>query len=96
VLCRRHPDVRNVILELSKRGIKAQPSGVLTAEGAAGDLAAMLTLADAPAASAPRVAFALGRGRRASGTNVTSRVDAARGAGETAANGVGLSFRARK
>ncbi|HTE45706.1 MAG TPA: UvrD-helicase domain-containing protein [Gemmatimonadaceae bacterium] len=63
VLCRRHVDVRNVILELSRRGIKAQASGVLTAEGAAGDLAAMLTLADAPAASIPRVAFALGRGR---------------------------------
>ena len=63
VVCRRHVDVRNVILALSRRGIKAQASGVLTAEGAAGDLAAMLTLGDAPTGSIPRVAFALGRGR---------------------------------
>ncbi|HTE45675.1 MAG TPA: UvrD-helicase domain-containing protein [Gemmatimonadaceae bacterium] len=66
VLCRRHADVRRVILELSRRGIKAQASGVLTAEGAAGDLAAMVTLADAPIASAPRVVYAVGRGRRTS------------------------------
>jgi hypothetical protein len=63
VLARRHVDVRNVILELSRRGIKAQASGVMTAEGAAGMLAAVLTLAEAPAASMPRLVFALGSGR---------------------------------
>ncbi|HEY4302825.1 MAG TPA: UvrD-helicase domain-containing protein [Gemmatimonadaceae bacterium] len=63
VLARRHVDVRNVMLELSRRGIKAQASGVLTAEGAAGTLAGVLTLAEAPVASIPRLVFALGGGR---------------------------------
>jgi superfamily I DNA/RNA helicase len=63
VLARRHVDVRNVMLELSRRGIKAQASGVLTAEGAAGTLAAVLTLAESPVASIPRLVFALGSGR---------------------------------
>ncbi|HEY4304675.1 MAG TPA: UvrD-helicase domain-containing protein [Gemmatimonadaceae bacterium] len=63
VLARRHVDVRNVVLELSRRGIKAQTSGVLTAEGAAGTLAAVLTLAESPVASIPRLVFALGSGR---------------------------------
>lgn len=63
VLARRHVDVRNVILELKKRGILAQASGLLTSEGAAGDLAVILTLAERPAISVPRVAFALGRDR---------------------------------
>lgn len=63
VLARRHVDVRNVILALKHRGIVAQASGLLTSEGAAGDLAAVLTLADAPGISIMRLAFALGGGR---------------------------------
>lgn len=64
VLARRHVDVRSVVLALTARGIKADSSGLLTAEGAAGDLAAVLTLASRrPAASLPRLTVALGRGR---------------------------------
>jgi superfamily I DNA/RNA helicase len=63
VLARRHVDARSVMLELSRRGIKAQASGVLTAEGAAGTLAAVLTLGESPVASLPRLVFALGRDR---------------------------------
>jgi DNA helicase II / ATP-dependent DNA helicase PcrA len=61
VLARRHIDVRNTMLGLRDAGIKAQAAGLLTAEGAAGDLAAVLTLGDAPRASIGRLAYALGR-----------------------------------
>ena len=64
MLARRHLDVRNVVLALTERGIKAESAGLLTAEGAAGDLAVVLTLASSkPAASIPRLATALGRNR---------------------------------
>lgn len=63
ILARRHLDVRNTVLALTRRGIRAQASGLLTAEGAAGDLAVTLTVADAPQASIPRIAFSLGRSR---------------------------------
>ncbi len=59
VLARRHIDVRSVVLGLTEAGLKAQAAGMLTAEGAAGDLAAALTVADAPLASFPRLVFAL-------------------------------------
>jgi DNA helicase-2/ATP-dependent DNA helicase PcrA len=62
VLARRNIDVRNIVLTLGRRNIKATTAGLLTPEGAAGDLAAMLTLADAPKASLPRVIRALGVG----------------------------------
>lgn len=62
VLARRNVDVRNIVLALGARGIPAAASGLATAEGAAGDLAAVLTLADAPSASAVRVTLALARG----------------------------------
>jgi superfamily I DNA/RNA helicase len=61
ILTRRHVDVRKVVLGLATAGIRAQSAGLLTAEGAAGDLAAVLTAGDAPSASIPRLAFALGR-----------------------------------
>lgn len=61
VLARRHVDVRNTMLALKDAGIKGQAAGLLTAEGAAGDLAAVLTMADAPRASVGRLAYALGR-----------------------------------
>lgn len=62
VLARRNVDVRGAVLALSARGIRATTSGLITPEGAAGDLAAVLTLPDHPRASIPRVVYALGRG----------------------------------
>ncbi|MFN0124573.1 MAG: UvrD-helicase domain-containing protein [Blastocatellia bacterium] len=62
VLARRNVDVRNIVLALGQRGIKATTSGMITPEGAAGDLAALVTFGDQPAASLPRLAWALGRG----------------------------------
>jgi superfamily I DNA/RNA helicase len=62
VLARRNVDVRGAVLVLSRRGIRAATSGLITPEGAAGDLAAVLTLSDHPKASIPRVVYALGRG----------------------------------
>jgi superfamily I DNA/RNA helicase len=64
VLARRHLDVRSVILALTRRGVKAESAGLLTSDGAAGDLAVVLTLASKrPAASLPRLAQALARDR---------------------------------
>ncbi len=63
VLARRNVDVREIALALGQRGIHVLTSGLLTPEGAAGDLAAIATLPDHPRASLPRLACALGRGR---------------------------------
>jgi DNA helicase-2/ATP-dependent DNA helicase PcrA len=63
VLARRNVDVREIVLALSRRGIRAAASGLLTPEGAAGDLAAVMTLVDVAQASIPRVTHALSRGR---------------------------------
>ncbi|MEE8301310.1 MAG: 3'-5' exonuclease, partial [Candidatus Tectomicrobia bacterium] len=63
VLARRNVDVRNIALALGRRGIGATTTGLVTPEGAAGDLAAMVTMPDHGRASLPRLAFALGRGR---------------------------------
>lgn len=63
VLARRNVDARNIALALSAEGIRTTTSGIITAEGAAGDLAAVVTFADRPAASLPRLAFGLGRKR---------------------------------
>jgi DNA helicase-2/ATP-dependent DNA helicase PcrA len=63
VLARRNIDVRDIALALGRRDIRAIASGLVTAEGAAGDLAAVVTLIDRPMASLPRLAFALGRGQ---------------------------------
>ncbi|MEL6614209.1 MAG: ATP-dependent helicase, partial [Bacteroidota bacterium] len=60
VLARRNVDVREIAKALGKRGLATATSGIVTAEGAAGDLAAMLTLSDDPASAIPRLAFALG------------------------------------
>jgi DNA helicase II / ATP-dependent DNA helicase PcrA len=62
VLARRNLDVREIVLALSRRGIRAAASGLLTPEGAAGDLAAVMTIVDAPRPSIPRVTYALARG----------------------------------
>lgn len=61
VLARRNIDVRNIVLALGKRHIRAATSGLITPEGAAGDLAAVITLADAPRASISRIIYCLGR-----------------------------------
>ena len=63
VLARRNIDVRNIVLTLGRRQVPATTAGLITPEGAAGDLAAIVTLTDQPRASLPRLAFALGRGR---------------------------------
>lgn len=65
VLCRRNADVRDVLLALGQRGVRAVAAGVLTPEGAAGDLAVIATLHDgggaARRAGLARLAYALGR-----------------------------------
>jgi hypothetical protein len=63
VLARRNIDVRNIVLALGEHGIKALTSGLITPEGAAGDLAAIVTLVDSSRASLARVVYALGRDR---------------------------------
>ena len=60
VLARRNLDVQRVVTALAEQGVPANAAGTLSSEGAAGDLAAVLTLADAPRASVPRVIHALG------------------------------------
>src|SRR5262249_53325726 len=62
-LARRNLDVRNVVLALGRLGIRAVTAGLATPEGAAGDLASVVTFADRPKTSLPRMAIALGRGR---------------------------------
>jgi len=66
VLARRHVDVRETMLALENAGIRAQAAGLLTAEGAAGDLAAAVTLVDSQLASIPRLVYAFGRDSAAS------------------------------
>ncbi len=61
VLARRNIDVRDIVLALGARGVQATTAGLVTPEGAAGDLAAIATFADQPRASLPRLVFALGR-----------------------------------
>jgi superfamily I DNA/RNA helicase len=63
VLARRNIDVRNIVLTLGRLGIKAVTAGMATPEGAAGDLACVVSFADRPKTSLPRIAIALGRGR---------------------------------
>ncbi len=63
VLTRRNVDVRNIVLTLNKNHIPSVASGVVTAEGSAGDLANIITFADSPMASIPRFVSYLGRGR---------------------------------
>jgi hypothetical protein len=63
VLARRNIDVRNAVLELGRRGLRATTAGLVTPEGAAGDLAVIVTLPDQPRASLARLAYALGRER---------------------------------
>jgi DNA helicase-2/ATP-dependent DNA helicase PcrA len=60
VLARRNVDVRNVAVDLKRAGIRAVTSGLLTSEGAGGDLAGVLTAVDHQQAF-PRLAYALVR-----------------------------------
>lgn len=71
ILARRHVDVRNIVMALTEERIIAQAAGMMTAEGAAGDMAVVLTLADRPAPSLPRLAYALGVAERADTINAT-------------------------
>jgi superfamily I DNA/RNA helicase len=52
VLARRNVDVRNIAIALKRRGIRAITTGIITAEGAGGDLAAVVAAADQPRAAA--------------------------------------------
>jgi hypothetical protein len=72
VLARRNVDVRNIVLTLGAEGVRATTSGLITAEGAAGDLAEVVTFANRPRASLPRLACALGLERF--GPDVTNAV----------------------
>lgn len=73
VLARRNIDVRNIALALNRAGVRAVTSGLVTSEGAGGDLAAVLALSDAPRAAVPRLIHRLihrlGRGRAAGELN---------------------------
>ena len=60
VLARRNVDVRNLAIDLKKNGVRAVTSGLLTAEGAGGDMAAVLTVIDHQQAI-PRLAYSLYR-----------------------------------
>lgn len=62
VLARRNVDVRSIAIGLNANEIRAVTSGLLTAEGAAGDLAAVLTAVDHPAA-VTRLVYAVARTR---------------------------------
>jgi len=68
VLARRNVDVRNIAIALKRRGIRAVTTGIFTAEGAGGDLAAVLSAVDQPKAIT-RVLFALHRGEAPSIVN---------------------------
>jgi len=68
VLARRNVDVRQISLALNRLGVRAVTTGLVTAEGSAGDLAAVAALLDAPRAAVPRLVYALFRGRVANGT----------------------------
>jgi len=62
VLARRNVDVRNLAIELKKKGIRAVTSGLLTAEGAGGDISGVLTVVDHLQA-VPRLVYSLYRDR---------------------------------
>jgi len=64
VLARRNVDVRNLAIDLKKEGVRAVTSGLLTAEGAGGDMAAVLTALDHQQAI-PRLTYSLHRRRAA-------------------------------
>lgn len=63
VLARRNIDVRNIALALNRAGVPAVTAGLVTTEGAGGDLAAVLALLDAPRAAVPRLVHLIGRSR---------------------------------
>jgi len=60
VLARRNVDVRNLAIDLKRNAVRAVTSGLLTAEGAGGDIAALFTVIDHQEAI-PRLAYCLNR-----------------------------------
>lgn len=60
VLARRNADVREIAKAIAHRGHPTTTSGIVTAEGAAGDIVAAMTLADDPESAVARLAMALG------------------------------------
>jgi superfamily I DNA/RNA helicase len=63
VLARRNVDVRAIAVALGERGVEVSTVGLVTPEGAAGDLLAAASVRDAPDAAVVRLAAALGRER---------------------------------
>ena len=63
VLARRNVDVRNIVLSLGRNRVPAIASGIVTSEGAAGDLANVLTFADRPRSSIAGLVYALAKHR---------------------------------
>lgn len=61
VLGRTNADVANLAVALAGQKITATVTGILDADGVAGDLVAAFALVDAPLAALPRTVFALGR-----------------------------------
>ena len=61
VLARRNVDVRQIAIELGNRGIPTTIAGLITPDGPAGDLVAVLTLLENTRSSIPRLAYSLGR-----------------------------------
>ena len=62
VLARTNAEVRDVVLALAGEGITGAASALVTADGPAGALAAVVTVPERPRPSLPRLAQDLGRG----------------------------------
>ncbi|MBX3266314.1 MAG: UvrD-helicase domain-containing protein [Acidobacteria bacterium] len=71
VLTRRNKDVRQVCIELAKRGVKVSTPGLITMDGTAGLMACVSSFIDAEAPSLPRVVYGLNA--RRFGTHVLDR-----------------------
>lgn len=73
VLARTNAEVRDVVLALAQVDVKAAASALVTADGPAGALAAVVTVPDEPRPSLPRLAQDLGRRLPASVINEAVR-----------------------
>ena len=73
VLARTNAEVRDVVLALGREKVTAAASALVTADGPAGALAAVVTAPDRPRPSLPRLAQDLGRGLPADVVNEAAR-----------------------
>jgi superfamily I DNA/RNA helicase len=74
VLARRNVDVRRIALGLRGEGFDVSSHGIVTAEGAGGDLCACIGAPDSPRWAMPRLAVALARGTGMSPTLLNAAV----------------------